>query len=253
MASYKVVEIESVSDYVDYCESERIAEEERENYVDFIFRGQSSDWPLWPKLARIEPKGPLYRIEKLMFNEFKRVSLPFTPTNVHDEWDRLALSQHYGLPTRLLDWTYSALVALWFAVCDPPKDSDNGKYGVVWLLKPEKTDWIDDPSDDYPFSNKISTRIIRPKVITERISAQSGVFTVHKINSGGRIVKLEKHIAFSKKLVKILINKENYWDIRYGLNMLGVNNSVIYPDLTGICSHLAWRYTFLVDELEENT
>lgn len=157
----------------------------------------------------------------------------------------MALAQHHGLPTRLLDWTYSALTALWFAVKDVPVVKD--AHSVVWVLIPEVEDFRTDTERYGPLSNKI-TKIFRPKIISRRISAQSGVFTVHKINDGGRVIKFETNREFSKKLLKINIPPDYFPAIRNRLNMLGVNSASIFPDIDGLCSHLQWRYSYLKDE-----
>ncbi len=250
MIFYKEEDVDSIADFIELCESEKSKESSKGNHVDFIFRGQSSDWPLLPKLARMKPRGEIFEVEKIMFKEFIRTSLPFLPNHINDDWDSLALAQHYGLPTRLLDWTYSSLVALWFAVCDSPDFFEGTEYGVVWMLKSDHSDWIEDPSEDNPLANKKTTKIVRPKIITNRISSQSGLFTVHKISESGKIVRLERHKKFSSKMIKIKINKSDHWIFRKNLHMMGINNSVIYPDLTGLCRHLSWRYSYMDDEKE---
>ena len=70
----------------------------------------------------------------------------------------------------------------------------------LWILKPDVTDFRVDTDKYGPFSNR-ATKIFRPKIISRRISSQTGLFTAHKINEGGKIVKLERHRRFSKKLI----------------------------------------------------
>lgn len=91
------------------------------NKADFLFRGQNTDEPLIPRIARLKPKGDLKKIESLLIDEFERLIPPFTEFEPRNQWELLALAQHHGLPTRLLDWSYSALAALWFCVNETPK------------------------------------------------------------------------------------------------------------------------------------
>ena len=177
--------------------------------------------------------------------------MPLSEFKPEDDWDLLALAQHHGLPTRLLDWTFSALVGLWFVVQGMPYKNERGERenGVVWILRPEVEDFRTDTEKHSPLSNKI-TKIFRPKIISRRISAQVGAFTVHRINDAGHVVRFENHNRFSHKLIKVKIPPDVFCSMRHRLNMLGVNSSTIFPDIDGLCSHLQWRYSYFDDELK---
>ncbi|MDY6856666.1 MAG: FRG domain-containing protein [Thermodesulfobacteriota bacterium] len=247
MPNYRSQHIKSVQEFVQLIDIEKENHEKSGNDVDFLFRGQRRDHPLLPKLARIKLRGDIDNIEMLLIDEFRRTSLPLSDIQPNDDWDLLAIAQHHGLPTRLLDWTYSALVALWFAVKDKPYDSESN--GVVWIFMPDIDDFKKDTDKYGPLDNK-ETKIFRPKVVSKRISSQSGVFTVHKINEKERVVKFENHSQFSKKLFKVQIPSNFFSSIRNRLNMLGINYSTVFPDIDGLCSHLQWRYSFYDDEME---
>ena len=249
MEKYREDTIASVQQYVALIDKEKDNAEKSGNDADFLFRGQRRDLPLLPKLARLDLRGKILNIEKLIIDEFRRTSRPLSEFRPGDDWDLLALAQHHGLPTRLLDWTDSALAALWFTVKDTPYENmdKTTENGVVWLLTPEVEDFRTDTEQYGPLSNKI-TKIFRPKVISRRISAQAGAFTVHKINSDGRVIRFEKHAKFKKKLLKIIVPPEHFPRIRHRLNMLGVNSATLFPDIDGLCSHLKWRYSYLGDE-----
>lgn len=252
MENYVTKEIVTITDYVQLIEAIKNENENDGNKADLIFRGQQSDQELLPRLARLKLKGNIENIERLMLEEFKRGILPLCEFKPENNWDLLALAQHHGLPTRLLDWTYSSLVALWFTVKVPAKMDKNGKPldGVVWVLRPEVSDFKTNTEKIDPLTNEI-TKIFRSTVISRRISAQSGLFTVHKINEGGRIVKFESHRSFSKKLTKVIIPHNQFATLRKHLHIMGVNSASIFPDIDGYCRHLEWRYSKLSDEIQK--
>ena len=227
--------------------------EAKENREEFLFRGQGVDRPLLPKLSRLHLNGTIINVEKLILAEFKRGILPLTEFKPDNNWDLLALAQHHGLPTRLLDWTYHALVALWFAVERPAQKNNKDEFenGVVWILAANVADFRTDTEETDPLSNKI-TKIFRSSVVSRRISAQAGVFTIHKINDNDKVVKFETHAEFKTKLTKAIIPASQFASIRKQLSVLGVNNSTVYPDIDGFCKHLERRFSKLEDERKKN-
>lgn len=242
--------INSVSEYVEYITEFKKKEEEKGNNNELLFRGQSQDWPLKPKIVRVSHRinNDVLKTEKLIINEFERGILPLTQYSPENNWDLLALAQHHGLPTRLLDWTYNALTALWFTVENPPTTEDDiAKNGVVWILASETEDFNLDIKNSMPLDNK-PTKIFRSKVVSNRISSQSGVFTIHKINKSGSTFKFETLKTFKNKLTKLIITGQNFSQIRKELSMMGVNSFSIYPDLDGFCKHLTWRFAKKSDE-----
>ncbi|MGZ4963987.1 MAG: FRG domain-containing protein, partial [Limisphaerales bacterium] len=193
-------------------------------------------------LARLRPKGKLLKIEQLMMADFARQHLPFTEFEPNNEWDLLALAQHHGLPTRLLDWTYSPLAALWFSVRKPPK-LKNGKLcdGVLWVLKSSPEDFLKFPTRKSPYLPG-RTRVFRPRTITRRIMAQSGVFTCHQRTAAGTFIRLESNSFFKTRLVKVPITASSFRKLREELMAIGVSSVSLFPDLDGLAAHLSRRY-----------
>lgn len=246
--------IENVSQYISYVEELKEQNEIKGNNADLLFRGQCTDEPLIPKIGRLKLRirtNSIIKTEELILNEFRRGILPLTEFKPENNWDLLALAQHHGLPTRLLDWSYSALIALWFAVDSPPWVDEKGNKldGVVWILAAAVDDFRTDTSKADPLDNKI-TKIFRSNIVSRRISAQSGVFTVHKIMKTGKLIRFENNKNFKSKLTKLLIRGENFAKLRKQLSMLGIHYASIYPDIDGFCRNLEWRFAKKEDELK---
>jgi hypothetical protein len=243
--------IKSLSQFVSHIEDIKRTAEQAGNNADLLFRGQPCDEPLIPRLGRLKLKGKLAKVERLMIEEFRRTSLPLKEFDTRDDWDLIALAQHHGLPTRLLDWTQSAYAGLWFAVRAPFRDekkSGTDKQGVVWVFAADVQDYRLDSETTSPFDNISITKIFRPRVISRRIAAQGGMFTVHKIVEGTRFVALEKNKNYKGKLVKLRILPADFAQLRKNLQMFNVNHATQFPDLDGLTKHLEWRYSWFTDE-----
>lgn len=143
-----------------------------ENYV--LFRGQSNNNPLLPKVARNNPNKDTTKLEIKMIKEFRRRLARERDIAAMDDWDILVYAQHHGLSTRLLDWTTNPLFALWFACSDYKSSSD----GYIFLLSAQDEALLDTSVEKDPFKIK-KTYIVKPNVNNSRIRAQSGWFTVH--------------------------------------------------------------------------
>lgn len=223
------------------------------NNADLLFRGQNVDKPLLPKIARLKlrsPNLPLKQTEKLIMSEFKREYMQYADMQPQNEWDVMALAQHHALPTRLLDWTTNPLIALWFAVGECPIEYKNpNNNGVFWILGADKSDYLnlDDTEAKGPYSNS-KTMIFRPKAVARRISAQSGLFTAHKINKDGKMLALDHNVAYKAKLTKFLIPYNEMKFLRKSLIDIGINPTSIYPDLDGLCKKLQSRFAKYDDE-----
>lgn len=233
-----VEEITTVEEYLDIIKKFKNKNSENLNQEDFLFRGQVNDRPLIPKISRLVPKSDLLEIEKLLLQEFKRTNpLLLEGHHTYDDWDYLTLGQHYGLPTRLLDWSNNALTAIWFAT----EESFKSKHAIVWVLITEPTDYFSSTDNLHPFDVN-ETKIFRPRIIKQRINNQSGVFSVHSSTEIENKSPLNEVAPFSEKLLKIKIPVQHMASIRADLNVLGVNGFTIFPELEGLCSYLQWRY-----------
>jgi hypothetical protein len=250
-AKYKVHQdaIRTLSDFIKCVQDQREETFLAGGKSDFLFRGLPADLPLLPKVGWMEWHGKRFHVEQQILEEFERTTPRFSKLTMGSLWDVIAVAQHHGLPTRLLDWSQSAVAALWFVVRDGPKrDGQTNKQqcGVVWILKPEVDDFLSSKEiKEYTPFNIRRSWIFRPRVIADRIHAQSGVFTVHASDhkSGPkRLIALETNSIFAEKLYKISIPPDCFLAIREQLQVCGINEATLFPDLDGFCKHLKWRY-----------
>jgi hypothetical protein len=239
----KEVKVETIGDYLSVIKQYRGDYEPGSVLQDVVFRGQMGDFPLMPKLCRLKAKEDILEAEQQMLQEFKRSNpLLIQPHGLMDDWDYLTLGQHFGLPTRLLDWSYNALTALWFAVSSHVERLRQVHLsGIVWMLPTATDDFVTNMNDIHPFEVP-ETKIFRPRLIKQRINNQSGVFSIHASKDILDKCLLNDNVRYSKKLVKILIPPERIPDLQHDLNTLGVNAFSIFPELEGLCSYLQWRF-----------
>jgi hypothetical protein len=183
-----------------------------------------------------------------MVSEFKRTSIPYLDFEPADEWDWLALAQHHGLATRLLDWTENPLAGLWFAVRE---EAEEGGYGVVWVLPVQEADLVVPGRRSNPYAGKW-TKVFEPKHITRRIEAQAGWFTVHKyVSSRSKFIPLKSNDRYTKRLIRLRIPSSAFPRLREELEYCGINDAALFPGLDGLCRHINWKYSPPEDEQRE--
>lgn len=188
-----------------------------------ICRGVSdSNYSLVPSLFRNKKPADLSKIEKNLMWVFKaqaRARVPSPPTS---ELEWLVLAQHHGLPTRLLDWTLSPLVALYFAVASG-SESDAAVY----------------VHDKQTFHREESINIEKlkevvaffPSHVSPRLSAQSSMFTVHPLDGQ----------AFSdESLLKVVIPASTKRKLMAKLVKFGIHQGSMFPDLDGLSKYLRY-------------
>jgi hypothetical protein len=237
------------------------------------FRGQTNaGWRLIPGLYRSRVGGYWERELVRDFRLHSHLLLQRTPNN-YLEW--LFLMQHYGMPTRLLDWTESYLSALFFAVMDRGSTAD----GAVWTLDPWSLNehsivmWSVPTADNAllaPYAlaagadglgRHIEAKYpvaVRPPRSNPRINAQRGSFTVHgsiaqALDTVARGVNRRR--AGNRILLhKIVVAGAHKKQIRKDLYLAGVTEAVLFPDLSGLCGEISYRYSDeYVGELEKGS
>ncbi|MGF1700855.1 FRG domain-containing protein [Photobacterium makurazakiensis] len=199
-----------------------------------LFRGQPNKRKsLLPSIARESENVNSISKEKEMLDYLYRLGRNKFETQEMDYWGLLSEAHHHGLKTRLLDWSSNPLVALWFA-CQTP-----GFQPHVYVLKADERQKVDFASD--PFE-QTETKVFLPPVSFPRVKAQSNWYSIHpSLNdhaSGQRFTPFENEITNNDEMYEIPILPEMKEQLLKDLDKCGVNERLIYPDLTGLCLHI---------------
>jgi hypothetical protein len=210
-----------------------------------LFRGQAEEWPLFPSIAREQlTTDDVLAAELSMLEEFQRFSVSWLRVTPATLLDWLALAQHHGLPTRLLDWTENPLAALWFAVRQP---SLHHTSGVVWILHIRQDD-IATESEKQVLQSK-RHMVFAPTHISERITSQAAWFTVHRCwSEHPQFVQLDRSTEFADRFMKVIVPADRFAHFRYWLNKCTLNSASVFPGLDGLCANIKWKWCFMRDE-----
>lgn len=201
-----------------------------------VFRGQPVQGNLLPSIARKDPSVDTTDTEKKVLEQLKLQGASMLAANGDTDLDLLVTAQHYGLKTRLLDWTTNPLIALWFA-CADYKDGDVFVYGL-------EADSLlgENVYEKSPFTPS-KTRIIQPRLNNARVIAQQGWFTLHRYaKKNSRFVPLEHNAETKRYLHEFIVPASKRAAMLAALDRHGISSKTIFPDLSGLCSHLNWKH-----------
>lgn len=194
-----------------------------------IYRGVCKvEYELITTLGRINLKKENgYEVtEKRLLQTFKERSVPYISYHPSNNWEWLALAQHHGLPTRLLDWSRNPLVATYFAV----KDKTEGDC-AIYVLK-EQNPVVDVSVSKDP--SEVDGEILRyiPNHVTQRIIVQNGLFTFHPSN-------LEESYQ-PKGIDKLIIPGKVRKNLKQELYRYGIHEASMFSGLDRLANHLKW-------------
>ncbi|WP_311031709.1 FRG domain-containing protein [Mesorhizobium koreense] len=199
-------------------------------------------YKLLPSLLRFSRPHP--KAEANLYADFWTM---VEGTAIEETWERLSFMQHFGVPTRLLDWTTDLNVALYFAIAYSRKHGTGDP--CIWVLNPyrlnikykgnmiiyDKVDQVDFHYYDAVRANSFPDMPIamRPAWSNPRVRAQSGAFTLH-----GSIERPLEDLVDSRIVTRVLVNHSSVDAIREKLIAEGVNDFRMMPGPEGLALYL---------------
>lgn len=217
----------NVTSFHEYIHCVEILQENSHSRMPLIFRGHNDmEYKLRPCLMRHNFNAKeIVECEIELMKESRNRGRRFVDISSYWEWH--ALAQHHLLPTRLLDWTYRAGTALFFAIEEMELDDCAG----VWAISaPPKADIKRIKPWDVT-----SVQLYNPPHIDARISAQQSCFTVHPND----YCTNSNHLNWIQgPRVILCISKEYKNKVLENMSAVGIHRAALFPDLDGVASHL---------------
>lgn len=223
----------------------------------YVYRGlQDASYDLSTALNRLGES----HLEKHLLRNFRKYSqIEDTDKSV---WNWLAIAQHHGLPTRLLDWTYSPLVALHFATAN---FLHYDKDGSIWAINyvdsmrylPDQMALIIEQEGSHVFTAEMLDRTVNslvslpllkkddfaiffePPSLDQRIVNQYALFSMM---SNPEIIISDWLEKTDIQYFKIIIQADLKWEIRDKLDQANINERVLFPGLDGLATWLKRHY-----------
>ena len=271
----KVVRITKTEEFMTLIAEQNYREDIDRHRSMYVYRGvPDADYRMTTSLYR-NCKHLQKVLEPAILNNFKKYAVIEDPSVEQSVWMQMILGQHYGLPTRLLDWSHSALVALHFAATEIDMDKMEDHDCAVWRLDmkelhsllPDKYQKALNESTTSIFSVKTlsnvtesleqydedmqgnSMVVVEPPSIEQRIVNQYSFLSIVPMGISDVEEFLDKK---TYNTVKYVIDGKLRWRLRDMLDQLNISERIVYPGLEGLSSWIARHYFVKEKDVPEN-
>ena len=259
------VRVETVEDLMPMISDQEYRPDLKRNRSSYLYRGMPDvSFRMATSLSRC-CKEMQKKLEPAILDNFAKYAIREDPSVVHSVWNRMITGQHNGLPTRLLDWSHSALVALHFATTEENLEEMDDHDCLVWRIDmqeqishlPEKyrlavgreqttlfsvemlrkiTDSLEQYDEDMGDHSMV---IIEPPSTNPRIETQYSFFSIIPMG----MTDIEKYLNdHTQRTVKYVIDRRLRWRVRDMLDQLNISERLLYPGLDGLSKWIARHY-----------
>lgn len=228
--------------------------------TDYAFRGVSDHSV--PLVNRFERTCQNPKLEYHLLRNFRKYARVKDSRDLSSDWRVLTIGQHYGLPTRLIDWTYSPFVAIHFATGDISEFHLDGAIWMVDFVKVNRllpaplrdvleqvgsnTFTIEMLEEAMPrladfdeLSRDELALFFEPPSIDDRIINQYAFFSVMSSATARLDRWLQNHPGVCKR---IIIPASLKWEVRDKLDQANITERLLFPGLDGLAGWLARHY-----------
>lgn len=246
------------------------------NRSPYLYRGlPNSNYHLVTSLRR-NCKEKKNDIELAILRNFVKYAALEDPALKTSIWRQMIVGQHHGLPSRLLDWTYSVLIALHFATSGENLDDMSKNDAVLWqidilemnkrlpknyqptlknesafLMTVDMMDSLTRGGNTYDILNRYDSDMgtasmvfLEPPSIDQRIIGQYSYFSIipSRIENLQDDTGIETFLDETQNTVKYIISTDLKWRIRDMLDQMNINERILFPGLDGITSWMKRHY-----------
>lgn len=261
----KEVKIKNINEIMELISEQRFDDRIGRYRSSFLYRGiHKADYHLKTSLER-NCRDKQFNLEKSILRNFTKYAMSEDPEMDTSIWRQMIIGQHHGLPTRLLDWTYSPLMGLHFSIDEQSFNEIDENDSVVWKIDIEEmnsklpkkyrkklqeekaflftVDMLNElvkDIDSYDEDMGIySMVLIEPPSIDQRIINQYSYFML--VPKGIKDIE-EFFEQETENTVKYIIPKELKWRVRDFLDQMNINERIVYPGLDGLSTWIKRHY-----------